>query len=132
MRQHINIIGYLHIAQSLLVLLGAGIVLLVFGGIGALSMEPTAFSVMSILGIIFSFLVAIWAVPGLIAAYGLLKRRPWGRVLGLIMGAFDLLNFPLGTALGVYTFWALLSDEAHRAFSSRSRTRSRSASSSRF
>lgn len=120
MSRHIDIIAYLHIAQSILVLLLAGLIFLIFGGAGLIAMEPTAFFVTTTIGIIVAFFIAIWSIPGLIAAYGLLRRRPWGRVLGLIMGAFDLFNFPLGTALGIYTFWALLSDEADREFSRRS------------
>lgn len=116
MSRHIDIIAYLHIVQSILVLLFAGLIFLIFGGAGLIAMEPTAFFVTTTVGMILAFLIAIWSIPGLIAAYGLLKRRPWGRVLGLIMGAFDLFNFPLGTALGIYTFWALLSSEADRQF----------------
>lgn len=126
MRRHIDIIAYLHIAQSILVLLGAGIVFLIVAGGGLLSGEPTAVAITSTIGLLVSFFLALVALPGFVVAYGLLKRRTWGRIGGLIMGALDLFNFPLGTALGAYTFWALLSDEAQRAFGpSRQRRRTR-------
>lgn len=49
---------------------------------------------------------------GLSAAYGLFKRRPWGRVLGLLDSGISLLSFPIGTILGAYGLWVLLPPDA--------------------
>jgi hypothetical protein len=49
------------------------------------------------------------AALALIAGYGLLNRRPWGRVLAIIAGVLALIKFPIGTALGIYTLWVLAS-----------------------
>jgi hypothetical protein len=43
----------------------------------------------------------------LLVGYSLLTRRPWGRVLGIVVAILTLLKFPFGTALGVYTLWVL-------------------------
>jgi hypothetical protein len=43
----------------------------------------------------------------LCAGFGLLNRRPWGRVVAIIAAVLALLKFPLGTALGIYTLWVL-------------------------
>lgn len=43
-----------------------------------------------------------------IVAWGLLKVRPWARVLALVLGFISLLHPPFGTALGIYTLWVLL------------------------
>jgi hypothetical protein len=55
--------------------------------------------------------VALVVVAGGIAAAGagLLYYRAWGRVAGIIMGVIMLLEFPLGTAVGIYALWVLLS-----------------------
>jgi hypothetical protein len=50
--------------------------------------------------------------PGLLAGYGLLKRKPWARYLALILGVLELVNFPVGTAIGVYTLLILLQESA--------------------
>jgi hypothetical protein len=50
---------------------------------------------------------AVTAFLALIAGYGLLTRKPWGRVLGIVVGILALLKFPIGTALGIYTLWVL-------------------------
>jgi hypothetical protein len=35
----------------------------------------------------------------------------------MVLGALSLLSFPVGTALGVYTLWALTRPDAAAAFS---------------
>ena len=60
------------------------------------------------------------AVAGAIAGWGLLERRPWARVLAIVLGVLALFNFPQGTALGIYTLWVLApatSDAEYRAIS---------------
>jgi hypothetical protein len=49
------------------------------------------------------------AALALIAGYGLLNRRPWGRVVAIIAGVLALIKFPIGMALGIYTLWVLAS-----------------------
>ena len=41
----------------------------------------------------------VLALPSLLAGYGLLREKNWGRILTIIVSFFNLLNFPLGTAL---------------------------------
>jgi zinc-ribbon domain/Predicted membrane protein (DUF2127) len=52
--------------------------------------------------------VAVFAALELIVGWGLLDRRPWARILALVLGFLALLRFPFGTALGIYTLWVLL------------------------
>jgi hypothetical protein len=44
------------------------------------------------------------------------RRRPSGRTIALALAIPNLLFVPFGTALGAYTFWVLLDDDARRAF----------------
>lgn len=56
------------------------------------------------------FLVAmtvVMAALALFAGYSLLTRRPWARVLVIVLGILALFKFPIGTALGIYTLWVL-------------------------
>lgn len=41
------------------------------------------------------------------AGLSLLNRRPYGRVLAIVLGVLALFKLPLGTALGIYTLWVL-------------------------
>ena len=61
------------------------------------------------------FLLAI-SLPGLVAGIGLLKFQPWARILAIVLSALHLVNFPFGTAVGIYGLYVLLSDEGSRLF----------------
>ena len=123
MSQHFDILGYLFIALGVLTLLGgliAGCALGIGGEIAG-NADP-AFrdtgltGVFAGLGAIIFVIVAVFAALYLAAGYGLLKREPWARVLGMIAGALGLLSFPIGTAIGVYALWALTRPEAEAEF----------------
>ena len=57
-----------------------------------------------------------WAAVHLVAGRGLAARRPWARLLALLLALFNVLLLPLGTALSAYTLWVLLQDETRRQF----------------
>jgi hypothetical protein len=57
-------------------------------------------------------LILLKAAAGFIAGWGLLQRESWARVLSLVVGFLALFNIPIGTALGIYTLWVLLSAQA--------------------
>jgi hypothetical protein len=44
----------------------------------------------------------------IIAAWGLLERTQWGRIVAIIAAFFSLLKFPFGTAIGIWTLLMLL------------------------
>jgi hypothetical protein len=44
------------------------------------------------------------------------RRTPFGRVLMLALALVDLVVLPFGTALGIYAFWALLTNDGRRLF----------------
>jgi hypothetical protein len=49
----------------------------------------------------------VMAGLGLFVGYSLLTRKPWGRVLAIVLAVLALFKLPLGTALGIYTLWVL-------------------------
>jgi hypothetical protein len=48
----------------------------------------------------------------------LLKFKSWARVLASILAILNLLAFPIGTALGIYTLWVMLTKETEPLFQS--------------
>jgi len=52
--------------------------------------------------------IASWAILEIVAAWGLLERAPWARLLLLVLAILSILKFPLGTVLAIYTLWVLL------------------------
>lgn len=63
-----------------------------------------------------AFSVAIFAALEFIVGWGLLDRRPWARILGIVLAFLALLSFPLGTALGIYTLWVLLPSTSEQEY----------------
>jgi len=53
-------------------------------------------------------LIAGFSMAGLLAGIGLMARSPWARMLAIVMGCINLIHFPLGTALVIYTLWVLV------------------------
>ena len=118
MRQQINLIAYLYIGLGILTLIGALIVTLAIAGGGWLSQDETAIAVTSTVGFVIGGIVALSGIFALVAGYGLLKRRSWARTLTIILSVINLLNFPIGTALGGYALWVMLQDESRAEFQS--------------
>lgn len=112
MEQHVKILGWLHIIGHAIFLLIGALVFLLLAGIGVFSGEPEAAGILAIVGIFVGGLLLVLALPGILAGVGLLKRKTWGRWLGIIVGLLNLPNFPLGTAIGVYTLYVLFQDSA--------------------
>jgi len=73
-------------------------------------------AVTSIVATVLAGTFALFSIPEIIAGIGLLKRRPWSRILTLILGVLSLLEIPIGTAVGIYTLWVLLKPEAAQFF----------------
>jgi hypothetical protein len=108
-RLHVSILGWLYIASNTIFLLLA---LIAFGLLpfltNAVSEKPDIAAVISIFGTVFGILMVILAIPGLMAGYGLLKHKTWARLMGLVLGMLQLVNFPVGTFIGIYTLLVLL------------------------
>ena len=54
-------------------------------------------------------LFAVGVLP-LIVGYGLTKRKSWAKPLALVLAIVSLINIPIGTALGIYSFKFLRSE----------------------
>lgn len=131
MRDHIRIVGILNIVFGGFGILTALAFLLFFGGVGAFAAivgsaeDPNAalaFPILGALGGILFAIIAIISLPQVAAGIGLLQYRSWGRVLGIVVSIFGLLNVPLGTAVGIYGLWVLLNERSAVLFNSGGRT----------
>ncbi|MBV9760880.1 MAG: hypothetical protein JO340_09980 [Acidobacteriaceae bacterium] len=122
MRDNVKIVGILNIVLgSFGVLIGLA-VLMIFGGIASwIGMTndrdaAAAMPVLALAGTALAVFLFVLSVPSIIGGWGMLKFRPWARVLMIIVSVLNLLHFPIGTALGVYGLIVLLNDETRRLF----------------
>ncbi len=115
--KHITILGWLHIALNVLTLCIGVFVFFILIGAGLLAADGEATSILAVVGTFVLGILVVVSIPGILAGWGLLKRKSWARILALVIGFLSLMNFPFGTMLGVYTLWALLvHDEASDYF----------------
>ncbi|UCC78749.1 MAG: hypothetical protein JSW64_10760 [Candidatus Zixiibacteriota bacterium] len=116
MKKHIELLGILHIVYHSMGLIGALTVLVFVGGGGLISCNELAIAITTAVALSISSIILIFSLPGVIGGIGLLLMKKWGRILTLVMGFLALPGIPFGTALGIYTIWALMNDETIRLF----------------
>jgi len=116
MRAHLTVVAALSIGFGALGVFIALIVLVAVTGGGFISGDPEAIAITSIVGpAVAGFLVLI-SLPDIIGGIGLLKRRPWARILVIIISCLDLLFIPIGTIIGIYCIWVLVHDDTVKLF----------------
>ena len=52
-------------------------------------------------------ITVVATVLALLVGFSLMTRKPWGRILAIVVAILALFRFPVGTALGIYTLWVL-------------------------
>jgi hypothetical protein len=123
MSSHVDFVGILFIIWGLLtalvglstLALGVGAVALIAsaarggGGQVAAGLTAVVFTTLAIITI-------LWGAAHVVVGVPLRRRRPWSRVIALMLGSVDLLLLPYGTALGCYALWVLLSEEGKKIF----------------
>ena len=114
MTGHVRALAVLQIVYSALGLLLGIAVFMLFGGIAAVvgfsaSADDSliAVPVLTIIGGVASSILILLSLPRFIAGIGLLKHQSWARVLTLIVSVIGLIDFPVGTGLGIYGLWVM-------------------------
>ena len=125
MELHVKVLAVLYIAYGAFGLVLSLLMLFVFGDVTGLVdlaavEEPEALLTVPIIGVIGTFIIRFilaLSVPRVVAGFGLVRRRPWARLLAIVLSVLSLVNFPFGTALGAYGLWVLLSKATGPVFS---------------
>jgi hypothetical protein len=116
MKQHVTIVAALQIGFGILKVLIAAVVFLVLVAGGMISGDADAMAITTIVGLFVAGFLVLTALPGIIGGLGLLRAKNWARLLVIFLAALDLINFPIGTAVGVYTLWVLVNGETAALF----------------
>lgn len=120
MDKHITLVAILNLVFGLLQLLAAAIVFVAVAGGGVLSGDPEAMFITSTVATAIAGFLGILAIPAVAAGLGLLARKPWARILTMIVAIFDLFWIPIGTAIGIYELWVMMDDETVKLLSNKS------------
>jgi hypothetical protein len=108
--------------MGVLALLPVLILTAIFGGIfGVVAVATRGHEAMTVVGISLAAILmvivvctALLGVFGIIAGLGVLYGARWADYLAMVLGALHVFNVPFGTALAVYTIWALSSHPEHQ------------------
>lgn len=119
MEQHVTILGVLHIAWGALGIIAALVIFIAVVGGGAISGDPEAMAVTSLVGTIVSLSIALPCIPGLLGGFGIFGYRQWARIALLVAGFINLVFIPFGTIVGIYTIWVLMHGDVKRMFEER-------------
>lgn len=117
MEKHVNLIGILWIALGALTFFGGLVTFWILFGISFIpDMGHEAPVILRSIGVGVAIFLLILSIPKIIAGIGLMKKQEWGRILTLIVAFLCVLNFPLGTALAIYSFVILIKEETIQFF----------------
>lgn len=124
MAAHVKALAWLYIGHGILY------VILGFGAGGLLGMAGKYFDkfdpggdvpmvagpILQMLGGMLAIVAMIISVPRLLAGIGLLSFRPWARTLTLVLATLGFVDFPIGSGIGAYAYWVLLSKDGSDLF----------------
>ena len=111
--QHNRYIGYAFLANAGFYLLIMAFVAVLFLIIGTFPPGNDPGPPPFFLGLMFGFMALIYgmfALPSVIAGYGVLKHKSWARTASIVAGVIAGMNFPIGTGACVYALWFFFSD----------------------
>ena len=116
MEKHVTFVAVINIAFGFLGLFIGLVLFVVLIGAGIISHDPEAMKITTIVGVAIACFLILTSIPEIIGGFGLLKRRPWARVLILVIAVMDLMFIPIGTLIGIYELWVLLQEDTAKLF----------------
>ena len=118
LERHLRTLGILWIVVGILFMIPA-IALTILSGVVHIAVPATEEVgrylgplVMSIIG----GSLFLLAAGGILVGRGLMTHQSWARIVAVILGILALFHPPFGTALGIYTLWVLLSNQAGQEY----------------
>jgi hypothetical protein len=122
MESHVKAVGIINIAFSILFILAAILIFTVLNIVAKIpDVDQEAVRILQIVAIAVPWFLIVISLPGIIGGIGLLKFQGWARILVLILSFLDLMNFPIGTATGIYSIWVLFDKRTEKLFANSKR-----------
>ncbi|TKG88613.1 hypothetical protein EYV94_26795 [Puteibacter caeruleilacunae] len=121
MDKHISAVAYIHMGLAILGVVFGGLLMFILFGTSLIANALPATIALNLIAIIIGIFVVFKNMVTIVGAIGLLSRKNWGRIMILVISALDILCIPVGTAIGVYSFWTLLNEESVEIITGKSR-----------
>ena len=117
MEQHVKIIGIIDIVFGVLGVIG-GVFLMIAAMIGAAAIGTSAeqgttegAAIFASIGLFGGIAIMAMSAFQIVVGVKLKAYKSWARIVQIIFGIFALPGFPIGTAFGVYTLWAMFNQD---------------------
>jgi hypothetical protein len=111
MQRHITAVAALQIGWSILGIIFAIAIFIVLTTVTTYVHDDEAIFIIWAILPAFALLIGVLSILGIAGGIGLFTYKNWARILILILSAIDLINIPVGTALGIYSIWVLVQKE---------------------
>ena len=122
MATHVKVIAaifvFIGVVWAVITVLGPAI-LATLAGVVSTSGDPDAAvgaTILGFAGVAVTLFAGTLTAAFLITAWGLVKLKPWARIVGIIMAAICLTSFPVGTAFGIYALIILFKKDTEALF----------------
>ncbi len=114
-QDHNKVLGIMHLIyggfNALTLLILVPVFAMMFG---LVSLEPgvpgEVKTLVWVFGLFILFLSFAFAIPPILAGYGMLKRKSWARTAAIVSSILAAFGVPVGTALCVYSLWFLFGE----------------------
>jgi hypothetical protein len=122
MATHVKVIAVLCLIFGALGVLGALFSSFIFSAVATFlgttgdPDAPAGMAVLGITGVTLTILLLVLSLPYVACGWGLLKLRPWSRILGIVLAAISLIHIPFGTIFGIYALIILFNKETEALF----------------
>jgi hypothetical protein len=129
--EHLRLLAIFHFVVAALAILGIGFLFLHYFMMSTVFANPAAWktqhnapnpadmmAVFKWFYAFFALLLVTGALGNLLSGFFLLSKKH--RVFSLVVGGLNCLQFPFGTALGVFTLLVLLRDSVQEAYAEKS------------
>ena len=113
---HVKVLGWIVFVSGLMGVVGSACLSVVMTTLAFTEGDPAARQIVPVIALGIAGFMGLLSCISLVAGYGLITRKSWARVLGLVDGFLGLMWFPIGTIAGLYAFWVLLQAEAEAFF----------------
>lgn len=120
MQSHVTAVAVLHIGFGILGLILGVALFVILGWAATFVEEPDVEFLLPTLAVLIGGGIAFFSIIDIVGGIGLLGYRPWARILVLISSVLDLLNIPIGTAIGIYSIIILVHADTARLFEQKS------------
>jgi len=123
-RDHVKILAWIYILWGIVATGGLALTMIgwciVTAVEGAREMPGTLVArdviILSAVALLVIAIACCFPASWIFVGRGLLRRRPWARLMALVFGVVKLAFFPVGTLVGAYALWVLFDERIAAGF----------------